>query len=261
MGAAKPVTTKNSDAASMKRVENRRISMKKSMFILMAILLCAVPAAAQQSGWLGISIEDQTDRGALIRRVEPNSPAARAGLREGDVVIEFNKEPVIGVQQLTRLIRETPAGRTVEVRVRRENREETFQVTTESASRSGRAIIQIPDSSVLRDRLLRRVPPLNIRVNTSIDVAGIRVEQMTDQLRDFFGVLTNAGVLVSSVEPNSAAERAGLKTGDVVTSVDGRNIRTPAEFSREMRSTASKVTLKIVREKQERDILIERGTQ
>jgi hypothetical protein len=89
----------------------------------------AIPALAQDSGWIGIQIEDQKDRGAFIRRVEPNSPAEKAGLKDGDVVLEFNKEPVIGVQQLTRLIRETPSGRTIDMKVHRDNRDETVKVT------------------------------------------------------------------------------------------------------------------------------------
>ena len=78
----------------------------------LASLVAAVPAVAQESGWIGVSIEDQKDRGAIIRRVEPNSPADKAGLKEGDVIIEFNRQEVMGVQQLTRLVRETPVGRT-----------------------------------------------------------------------------------------------------------------------------------------------------
>src|SRR5215831_3924405 len=106
----------------------------RGILIGLAALFVAVPAVAQDSGWIGISIEDQKDRGAIIRRVEPNSPAEKAGLKEDDVVVEFNKQEVMGVQQLMRLVRETPAGRTVDVKVLRNNREETFKVTTESGS-------------------------------------------------------------------------------------------------------------------------------
>jgi predicted metalloprotease with PDZ domain len=165
--------------------------MKKSIFIFVAILLSVIPAVAQENGWLGITIDDQPDTGAVIRRVEPDSPAAKAGLREGDVIVEFNKEGVIGVQQLTRLIRETPVGRTVDVKVRRDNRDETLKVTTEAASRRGRAIVGFPDTAVLRDRIIRQLPDVNIQVNARSNASGIRVEQMTDQLREFFGVTAN----------------------------------------------------------------------
>ena len=61
---------------------------------------------------------------------------------------------------------------------------------------------------------------------------------------------------MTSVDAGSAAEKAGLKAGDVVVAIDGKNIRTPADFSREMRSD-SRPTLRIFRDKQEREIKIE----
>jgi len=227
------------------------------LFAAMAFFM-AIPALAQDPGWIGIQIEDQNDRGAIVRRVEPNSPAEKAGIKEGDVVLEFNKEPVIGVQQLTRLIRETPSGRTVDMKVHRDNRDENVKVTTERASNFTTVgpfgfEMHLPDVRVNVDRIrdLSRV-----QVNTTYVQSGIRVEQMTDQLRDFFGVFSNGGILVTSVDSGSAADKAGLKAGDVITAVDGRMIRTPGDFSREMRS-GGKPTLKVIREKKERDIKFE----
>ena len=69
----------------------------------------------------------------MIRSVETNSPAGKAGLNSGDIILEYNKENVLGAQQLTRLIRETPVGRTVELKVRRDTGDQTLQVTTEAA--------------------------------------------------------------------------------------------------------------------------------
>jgi serine protease Do len=229
-----------------------------------AIILAAIPAFAQQAGWLGISIEDQKDTGPVVRSVEPNGPAAKAGVKEGDVITQYNKENVVGVQQLTRLIRETPVGRGVEMKVRRDGRDQTLQVTTEAARFPQELdnfqfnLPNLGDLHVLVDRANQaRINLPRVEVSTAFVQAGIRVEQLTDQLRDFFGVFTNNGVLVSSVEAGSAAEKGGLKAGDVITAIDGRNLRTPADFSREMRSSGGKAMLKIVREKQEREIRLE----
>src|SRR5262249_32531950 len=113
--------------------------MRATLFAI-AMLFATIPALAQDTGWIGVSIEDQKDRGAIVRRVEPNSPAEKAGLKDGDVIFEYDGENIRGVQQLTRLVRETPAGRTVDVKVRREGREQTFKVTAERGFpfRSGR---------------------------------------------------------------------------------------------------------------------------
>src|SRR5207244_3566994 len=92
--------------------------------------------------------------------------------------------------------------------------------------------LALPDVRVNVDRVIRDAP--RVQVNTTYVQSGIRVEQMTDQLRDYFGVYSNNGILVTSVDSGSAAEKAGLKAGDVITAVDGKNIRTPADFSREM---------------------------
>ena len=68
---------------------------------------------------------------------------------------------------------------------------------------------------------------------------------------------SNGGVLVTSVDSGSAAEKAGLKAGDVITTIDGKMIRTPNDFSREMRARGAKTILKAVRDKQEREITLE----
>jgi S1-C subfamily serine protease len=97
-------------------------------------MLAAAPAVAQNPGWIGITVEDQKDGGAVILRVEPNGPCGKASLKEGDLILRFNKERVIGAQQLTRFVRETPVGRTVDVQVRRGSRDESFKLTTERGS-------------------------------------------------------------------------------------------------------------------------------
>jgi serine protease Do len=86
--------------------------------------------------------------------------------------------------------------------------------------------------------------------------SGIRTQRLTDQLRDFFGVFTDEGVLVSSVDMNSDGEQAGVKAGDVITSINGTAVRNPAQFAREMRRPNSGITLKIMRDKKEQEIKV-----
>jgi serine protease Do len=225
------------------------------MLLASVMVLAAIPALAQDPGWIGISIDDQQDRGAIVRRVESNSPAEKAGLKEGDVIVEFDKQAVVGVQQLTRLVRETPVGRTVDVKIRRANQEQTLKITMDrgAALRGDQFEFSMPNVHILADRLARDLP--RIEMNTTFVQSGMRVQQLTDQLRDFFGV-ADGGVLVSSVDSGSSAEKAGLKAGDIITAVDGRTIRTPSDFNREMRAD-SKPMLKVVRDKKERELRIE----
>ena len=201
----------------------------KQVLCIAILLAAAMPIQAQEAGWIGIRVKDGKDRGVVVRSVEPNSPAAKAGLRDGDVIIQFNKEDVVGVLQFTRFVRETPVGRTIEIKIQRNNADQTLQVTTEKLpflNGFGGFDLQLP-------RLRVRDFP-QVQVNTTYVQSGIRVERLTDQLRDFFGVYSNGGVLVTSVDPGSAADKAGLKAGDVIISIDGKSIRTPNDFSREM---------------------------
>src|SRR5262245_17010246 len=94
-----------------------KVMKMKVAFILLVTIMTVSPAFAQESGWIGASIADQTDRGVLVRSVEANSPAEKAGIRANDVILQYNKQEVVGALQLTRLVSETPAGRTVDVTV------------------------------------------------------------------------------------------------------------------------------------------------
>ena len=143
------------------------------------------------------------------------------------------------------------------MKVLRDNREQTFQVTTGATPAiNSRYRIQVPNLSILQDRVTRSFP--DILVMRSGSRSGIQVESLTPQLREFFGVKSDEGVLVASVEAGSAAEKAGLKAGDVITAVDGKRVSTPADLT-SRRGTAG-VTLKVVRDKQEREIKIEDST-
>ena len=231
----------------------------KPLLALFVVLAAGSSAFAQENGWIGVSIADQPDRGVLVRTVEPNSPAERAGLKANDIVLQYNKQEVVGVQQMTRLVNETPVGRSVDVTVRRDNSEQTLKVTTERAPFGfGPIRFQQPNLTAIRDRIGKTVTPFEVLTTVSVSQAGVRADSLTPQLREFFGVKAGEGVLVASVDANSAAAKAGLQAGDVVTTVDGRSISSPSEFNREVRSRTAAYTLKVVRNKQEREIKIER---
>jgi len=232
--------------------------IKMLPLILVVALAGAVPAFAQESGWIGVSIADQADRGVLIRSVEPNSPAEKAGLKVNDVILQYGKQDVAGALQLTRLVSETPVGRAVDITVRRDNREQTLKITTEKAPFSiGGIRMQHPELSGLGDRITRSIPRIDI-VSSAQTTQGIRADSLTPQLREYFGVKGAVGVLVASVDADSPSARAGVKAGDVVIAVDGTDISTPSDFSHAMASRTGPSMLKVVRDKQERDIRIER---
>ncbi len=189
------------------------------------------------------------ERGVEITNVVDESPAAKAGLQKGDVVLEFNGQRVEGTEQFVRLVRETPAGRQVRLSIIRNG---TVQnVTATIGSRGSRTYgtyvmprIRIPDIEVT-------VPDIpNPTMSWKSGMLGIEAESLHSQLADFFGV--KEGVLVRSVVKDSAAQKAGLKAGDVITKVDTAKVNTPREITSAIRSRRSGTfPVTLVRERKE----------
>lgn len=192
-------------------------------------------------------------RGVVIETVQEGTPASRAGLRSGDLVLEYDGERVRSVQQFTRLVQETPAGRTVRAVVVRGGARQTLDVTPEQ--RGAR------DVQDLLSRRVERVPrnfafdfdsfAPEIRTLVTPRQLGATLTPLTEQLESYFGV--TGGVLVSSVQAESAASAAGLRAGDVITQVNGRRVEGPNDVSQAVRNAGPGATidLTVTREKKE----------
>jgi len=227
-----------------------------------------VTAGGKGQSYLGVDIREITadrvaplklkeERGVEITMVDRDAPAGKAGLKEGDVVLEFNGTRVEGEEQLRRMLRETPAGRKV----------------TLGISRDGQPM-QIEATLAARDSMMRAAPGRVIRVNPEINIpdiqipavemvwrsysrrTGMMVDNLTPQLGEFFGVKSGEGVLIRSVEKGSAAEAAGLKAGDVITKVDNESIEDRNDWNRVLRRKGGPMTLTIVRDKREQNVTI-----
>lgn len=187
--------------------------------------------------------------GVEITRVEEGSPADKAGLKPNDVVLEYNGQPVEGMEQFGRLVRETPPGREAKLLVSRNGATQTIIATV--AARKVRAFggnvkdffpempeIHMPDMPQMFT--MSRSPML-----------GVEAEALGQQLAAYFGV--KDGVLVRSVLKDSAAEKAGMKAGDVITKVDGNTVTSPNELSNAVRTASSKKTfaLQLMRDHKE----------
>jgi serine protease Do len=211
---------------------------------------------------IGVSVEElQSDEaaklkiesGVRIQTVQEGTPAARAGFKAGDVMVEFDGERVRGVTQLTRLVRETPPGRGVKATVVRNGARQTLTVTPEM----GRAGNPSADS---RTNISPFVDvPFNQFTFTPYErfgvgspgQLGVSVTALESQLAGYFGV--KQGVLVSAVEPGTPAAAAGLKAGDVITAVGGRAVDQPSQVVEAVRALqpGASVEIKIVRDKKE----------
>ena len=206
-------------------------------------------------GHIGVTIRDADkadmerekladQSGAVIEEVRSGSPADKAGLKAGDVVIEYDGEKVRSARQLTRLVQETPEGRTVKAAAIRAGKRIDVELTPdagwrgytgdrlgrdlESLSRDLRMKIE-PELERLRDF---RVEPFAFEFGGRIQTGrlGITAQDLTPQLADYFGV--KDGVLVTSVTDGSIAAKAGLKAGDVITAIDGAAVDSVSDVRR-----------------------------
>ena len=191
--------------------------------------------------YLGIGIQEITaerakalklrdEAGVEVTHVAPDSPADKAGLKEGDVVLQYNGMKVEGLEQLSRLVRETPVGHEAKLDIFRNGAPMTLTAKSRANIRRCRACpdgfsFHMPD--VPRTIQGLRSPML-----------GVEAESIEGQLAQFFGV--NDGVLVRTVMKGSPAEKAGVKAGDVIVRVDEAKVATPPEISARLRAAHGK---------------------
>ena len=199
------------------------------------------------SSWLGVETHEVTaekakelklsaEHGVVLGKIVPDSPAAKAGLKENDVVTEINGQRVEGAAQFRRMIHEIPAGRSVQLTVWRDGRAQTINATlgkSEERRHAMRMVTPEPGTFAFRMPDMPKIPSMDW--NGTVFMGGqprlgIDAEDLSGQLGTFFGAPDGEGILVRDVSPGSAAEKAGLKAGDVITSLNGERIRTVGEL-------------------------------
>lgn len=198
--------------------------------------------------------------GVEVTTVEPESPAAKAGLKVADVVLEYNGQRVEGTAQFVRFVRETPTGRTVRLLVSRGGATQTIAATL--ATRKARAFSYgMPENfKVEIPRMEMTMPDIpKAMMSWRSATLGVEAESLGDsQLATYFGV--KEGVLVRSVLKGSAAEKAGIKAGDVLLKVDDDKVTSPRDVTGAMRSarSASKKSIPVVlmRDKRETSVTV-----
>lgn len=217
-------------------------------------------------GFLGVGVEEidheraqalglREEHGVEVKSVEPGSPAAKAGLKDGDVVLDYNGQRVEGVEQFTRLVGETPVGRQCRLGVWRNHAAQTLNATLTARTWPGFDEQNVRHmeldlrrmESDLQPMPMPTIPPMPAMprpiMGWQMSVLGIEGEELNPQLAEFFGV--KEGVLVRSVLHDSAAEQSGLKAGDVITRIDGTAVTSPREIGSLMRASRGKATTSV----------------
>jgi membrane-associated protease RseP (regulator of RpoE activity) len=231
-------------------------------------------------GFLGVYTEEiskenmgqyglRDTRGVGVTEIVKESPAEKAGLKKNDVIVRFDNEVVSSVRKLNRLVSEVAPDHKVTLAISRGGSEQELSVLI--GKRPGYSdtlrkstiphfpgvepfpgfpgIETAPGTEGQADKLIFALGN-NRRI-------GVATTQLTRQLADYFGVADGKGVLVTSVTEGSPAAKAGIKAGDVITSVDGEKVEGSGDLSRAInKQKDGDVTLTIMRDKSPRTIKV-----
>jgi len=178
-------------------------------------------------GWLGIRAQDVSPQlasslnlarpvgeMAVVTEVAENSPAGEAGVKTGDVILEFNGKPVPKSHEFPSVIADTPPGQKVSLKIVHEKKEQTISVK----------IGELPEENDASQKTESRDPEI-----------GIRVQRITPEAARRLGMISTKGVLVMEVQPGSPAEQIGVEPADVIREVNQRPVNNVSDFERAVR--------------------------
>jgi serine protease Do len=215
----------------------------KNILLLVAISylytaqLHAVETQMHPPGMLGVALDEITsdevsqlglsgEYGALVLGVKANSPAAKVGLQENDVIVSYNGQRIESARAMQRLVLETPAGRSVELRVIREGKAVLLQPTL--------GVGQLPTMQASAPR-----PPKSL---------GVGVEPIASAVGQYLGLEDGVGVIIRAVKDDSPASEAGLKEKDILVKLDDQNVTSAEELGEQIRNLAGySATVTIIR--------------
>jgi serine protease Do len=237
-------------------------------------------------GYLGIEMRDVTEdqvaslklkeaKGAEITSLDHDGPACKAGMLTHDVILQMNGQLIDNDDQLRKLLKEMPVGRTVNFVVSRDGQTQTmtmqtadrraveqaawekhYSVPAPSGAAHGNSFMSASPSSVATPKShkdLLGTP--DIILNPSF--TGAKLEVMGPQLAQFFGAVEGAGLLVRSVDENSPAEEAGLKAGDVVVKVNSISVSNGTDWTKTVHDNRGKpVPVVVIRDKHEQTLTL-----
>jgi len=178
-------------------------------------------------GWIGVSVQTITPemaqafglkeaKGALVAEVVPGGPAEEAGIKRGDVIISFDGRMINRMSDLPFTVAETPVGKTAEIKVIRDKKEQSLNIT----------IAEMPAE--------KKVSSL---MNAPEGDLGITVDNITPGLRDEFKLKERSGVVITDVAQDSPAADAGLQAGDVIKEVNRVPVRNIEEYNSAMKKS------------------------
>ena len=190
-------------------------------------------------GWLGVviqgitpelaeSFELESEEGALVSKVLPDGPAESAGIKRGDVIVQFDGKAIGEWRDLPRVVADTPVDQPVDVVIVRNGDRETVKVTVGALEEPKLAGTGGDGSNPA--------------------VYGLRAQNVTPEIAEQLGLSEPSGVVVTNVEPGSPADEAGLRRGDVIVEVNRKEIADLAELRAQLQDGDKSVLMLIRRD-------------
>lgn len=185
-------------------------------------------------GWLGVSIQEVTSdladefgvkdlKGALVSGVVKGSPAAKAGIKQGDVILRYNGKVVEDTGHLRNMVSQTPINTTVKVKFLRSKHEAEADV----------AIVELPKKLAVTSSREEGQENSSDNDETSSALAGLIVREITPELARRFGSdEKEKGLIVMNVEPGSRVFEAGIVPGDVVLQINQKNVASLKDYKK-----------------------------
>lgn len=193
-------------------------------------------------GWLGLMIQEVTPelaesfnlaehKGALVANVVPDSPADKAGIKRGDVVIEFDGKKINEYSDLPKLAARAEPGRSVEVKVNRDGKEQTFKVNIGEFPEEVAEAATTQEGNTIEEEKL-----------------GMAVQELTPELAEGLNLPKDEkGVLVSEVEEGGPAAEAGIRRGDIIKEINRVEVKDLKGYQEALKSSKDNMILLLVK--------------
>jgi len=188
-------------------------------------------------GWIGAAIQDlnenlagyyrvQGTKGAMVAGVAPGHPADEAGIKAKDIIVAIDERPVANSRELTRLIAALPVGETVTVTVLRDGQRQNFRLTVAKREDTALGIANDADDPA--------------------EALGMRVYRLTPEIARKLKMKETEGVVVTELDPDGKAARAGLQIGDVIKEIDNKPVMTKRDLTAAIKAAETGAELRML---------------